>query len=361
MSLRLAALACALVLCAEPLVFADEAEDWRATFLSSAVASHVTGTDTTFVVIGAGPQSASVRAAAAAFEEALQQSGKVSLVMNDQSLGAALSLDDGALIVKCRALPVTRIAIVRVFSSEGAPPQAVVTVYDRQGVIVSAFAAAAGVPLDGGAAGSGQGVSSAAAESVSSVTSTGRKPSSGTSAQERYDQQYVWFRDQQAARSSGAVLGDGTYAFLGKKGWPLQGAAFYFAVGREDLARRYNSTVSAKSVLTWGGATGALLGLLLVSSGDPGASNDFGGDRDSGDDSDALGATLLVGGLASWIIGLVLEPHPVSAKQARKLAAQYNARLKKELHLARVPARRYQAPKGTFYPFLGGVGYAVEF
>lgn len=356
MSMRLGGWAYLVFLLAGRAAFAQVGDDWARTFEPAAVATYVPGTEATILVVGAGPRSDSVRAAAWALEQALAGSGKTKRVMNDQSLGSVEALDDGAIVVKCRPFPVAHIAVVRVFMSAGAPSQAVVTVYDRQGTVTVAFAVQAGLPLEpaAGVVGAGQGVSRAAASSVSSVTKAegaGDEP-----GESQYDRRYVWFRDLRANSSLTAVLGEGTYAFQGKNAWPLQGAAFYVAVGRRDLADRYNSTSSAKSVLTWGGAGGVLVGILIASGDDPGASDEGGGE-----DSVALGLVFVVAGTVSLIAGLALEPHPVTAAQARELADKHNARLRGEARVSGLPSRYFSAPTLKLHPFLGGLGMTATF
>jgi len=316
------------------------AAEWDSTFSSDRVAAYLTGQMKSIAVVAAGERNRDLEQATAALASALRQTGKTDLVMDDRGLGNVARLDDAAIVARCAKLPVTTVAVVRIFSGEAsAPPTTVVTFYDKKSEVTAALSAQRGVPLNApAAAGSaGEGVPGDAANAVTSLT----KNISGTQAQarEKFEKEVVWFEDMVAVDgSSGAVVSSWSNVYQGKYKKPLEGAEFYEKIGRPDLAEQFRSSDAVRSAFVMPGAAVAVLGLtamlaspfvLLV------------GDSVVNEETKM---TLMLGGLlggggvaaAGAVLGMIggfINPHPVDPTQARELADNYNKKLATELGL----------------------------
>jgi hypothetical protein len=124
-----------------------------------------------------------------------------------------------------------------------------------------------------------------------------------------------------------------------REGFPgtiLDGAAFYEKVGRPDLAERYESILQWKSGLTWGGVAAIVAGVLTASLTP--MDMDLEGGIDSPDRTWVLvGAGLTVGGITAMVVGALLNPHPVTYREAHRMADDYNDSLRRELGLTVIP------------------------
>jgi hypothetical protein len=314
------------------------AAEWDRTFASDRIAPYLTGQMKSIAVVAAGERNRDLEQATAALTSALRQSGKTELVMDDRGLGNVARLDDAAIVARCAKLPVTTVAVVRIFEGEpSAAPTSVVTFYDKKNEVTAALSAKRGEPLDPPTASAGQGVSNEAASAVTGLT----KNISGNQAQarEKFEKQVVWFEDMVAVDgSSGAVVSSWSNAYQGKYKKPLAGAEFYETVGRSDLAEQYRSTDAVRSAIVMPGMALAALGLVaMVASPIP---------LLLGDSvvTDETKMTLVFGGLIGGagvasvgaVVGMIggfIDPHPVDPTQARELADNYNKKLAADLGL----------------------------
>src|SRR5437879_5859916 len=91
-------------------------------------------------------------------------------------------------------------------------------------------------------------------------------------ADERYDREYIGFDEVWWTPQPG-VVGHFIAAWQGKYKQPLEGAAFYGAAGRDDLARQYEARSARRSALVLAGvavAAGSMIGgIAYANSGAP--------------------------------------------------------------------------------------------
>ena len=152
-----------------------------------------------------------------------------------------------------------------------------------------------------------------------------------TTPAELYQQRFVWFYD--------SVTIEGTMArpwrpYRGKYRAPLDGADFYRAIDREDLASRYDVRRGVRIGLMAGGF--AALGggfVLLVSK------------------HETAGVIVGVGGLLTAFVGGVMATDPISESEARFLADQHNKALKAQLNLGSSHEARTPRAKVAWHLF----------
>jgi|GEM_PF-1019018 len=315
------------------------AQTWDDTFEPGAVHSHMSQEGHKFLVVAAGEANASTRQAATSLEAALR-SGSATLVMNDDALGSVVGLDDEAIAQKASALPVDRIAIVRVFAGATADQETVVvTVRDKTGQNLWALSGTRGVALEAqtGASG-GLGVSAGAAESVSGSV---RASSSDTqAARQEYDEKFLWSYDLLGITQTGIVVSSSTI-YQGKYRKNLSSREFYHVVGRPDLAEELASN-QTQSLIAGGLGLAGTLGLIgggtwfLIESIPSESYNSETGEYEK-EESNYVGPTVMLGAsVAAIIAAVIISPNqiqPVSRSETLKLADQYNQKLKKELGL----------------------------
>jgi len=307
--------------------------------------------------------------------------------MGDEALGDVSALDDAALVKKCAHLPVSHVAVVRVF--EGAPGQpgtAVVTTYDKKGEVVVAYSAREDAPLEAPAGAStkaSEGVASGAAEAVASIS---KEASAHT---EEYETKFIGYDDFIAVNQYGATVASGTHFYQGKYKRALDWPEFYTLVGNEELANKYKENLAARWLLIGGGTAVAVAAPLVwlgavqeIKDPDYPSYNCVGQPNfnacvdgkeatykrqmaEADAKRDAYNPILYVGtgvGLVGIIAGVALQLHPATPEQARELADKYNQRLKEGLE--RGGGEPVQSPKassirmnlsGGFLPGGGGL------
>ncbi|MFH0900293.1 MAG: hypothetical protein V2A73_06665 [Pseudomonadota bacterium] len=320
----------------------NEKDDWSKSFDPKTVASGIPvgeSSDLALVVVAAGPVSLSVEAAASALEQALRASGRPKLVMDDAGLGSMESLDDAAIVARCSYLPITHVAVVRVFPGQpGQATQAVVTFYAKAGEAVTALAVAeGGAVASTPATGAGTGVPASTLDAVSAVLKARRpgfKPPDGATAKAHYEHGYVGFGEQEVNG-----VGQADVPYRGKQRAPLPGIAFYEAIGRSDLAAIYRSQQTTRRLLGVGAVIGAAWGgvfflLALAQQCDDGwyyeSSKQCEARRD---ELQVLGGTGLVIGALAGLSAAATDPNPVSASERRLLAQKHNRMLRERLGL----------------------------
>jgi hypothetical protein len=166
-----------------------------------------------------------------------------------------------------------------------------------------------------------------------------------------------------------------TVPYQGQYKRPLIGVEFYQVVGREDLAAEYRSRSSRRNVLM-GIGIGVIVGggLYVLSAPRPDVNSsfeEFSRQARARDDAVATGMAIGLGGLGLVTIGALTDPNPVDAVEARRLADEYNRRLKAGLGISgRAPLEpgpegQAERPRVSFGagPVPGGAvaGLAVAF
>lgn len=307
------------------------APNWTATFGPQESGSYLDGDHAKVLVAAAGAPDSQSKEAAAALVAALRQSGRADLVMTSEPLGDVSALDDASIVKKAAALPVTRIAVVRVFP--GAPDQpltAVVSFYDKAGATTGALSAASGQPL---AARTGtsqsEGVSSQAVSAVSGIQKEAVEGSK--KAQDEYDLNFIGFNEGVTVNArTGGVMSTWAIPFQGKYRKPLEGVDFYKALGRDDLVKKYESANAARTSLMVAGLLVGGAGLLLPLVG-PSLT---GGDYLTSFSTFLIPSLILVGvGTGAAYAGIFWNPNPVTPTEARQLGDEHNIELRKKLGL----------------------------
>ena len=162
-------------------------------------------------------------------------------------------------------------------------------------------------------------------------------------ADEQYDQHYIGFDDFAFADPDTGLVQRLTLPYEGKYKVPLEGAAFYRKVGREDLAHEYELRSRRRiGMMVLGGlvvAGGAIGSIAVASQSGPDCALGSAGFGqcvvDSGNagrarisEAAAIGIGAGLAGGALLLAGALLDPNPVSAPEMRRLADLYNQKLK---------------------------------
>jgi hypothetical protein len=370
------------------------AAQWGVTFTPEALATHVNGSDLKVLVAPAGDELKEAKAAARALTTALRECGKTALVIGTAGLGRLHHLDDESIVAKSVARPVDQVFIIRLFpSGAGKPPSAVVSMYDKSGANVGAFTAVGGValapkttaPVSTSAAtasapdpeqaseaavkseatgsagdeepdspepgGVGRGISADVAEVVSKVT----EGLDNTSAKEEYETRAIWFQDMAAISvNTGAVVQTWSLPLKGKYREPLDGVEFYEYLGRADLAAQYRRRNIGRWGLMIGGTAVALAGSYW---GIEGMNNetdecDYYSSYDNScviykQDSTQMYTGFAAAGVgyAAALVGyFLINPHPIKAPEARRLADEFNKAVREELGLSEEEVARAVIP-----------------
>jgi hypothetical protein len=343
-----------LLLSAPPLsAHAAEASPWGNTFRAKPLATHLGDKPARYMVVPAGGESPEFAQAEQALTAALRASGKASLVMNAQALGPVAQLADGEIVRRSANFPVDRVLILRLFpDGSGALTHAVVTHYDSAGKSLGSFSATAGKALTASTEPPQAEAATKPQRGAPPASPRPRAPRKGApfaEALEQYEQRHIDF-DEFAAfnASTGRVLNQWVVPYEGKYKKPLEGAAFYKKVGREDLVAAYHGKMGTKTVMgLLGGAAivgGGLFTLTAILSEEQ-QCDPFSPDysdcvtRNDGlfDDrmvKSLIGLGIAGGGSALMTASFSIDPNPVTPSEARELADGYNKRLKVELGLA---------------------------
>ncbi|AWV90671.1 hypothetical protein [Bradymonas sediminis] len=323
------------------------AQSWEDTFDADEVHTYMDKDGLKYLVVAAGGAGESVQEAAASLEAALR-SGPATLVMNDDALGAVEGLDDDAIAAKAAALPVDRVAIVRVFpGATEAQATVVVTVRDQDGENVWALSGTKGVAVDpqGGVVRGvvgGIGVRSKAAESVNSTVRASAAESD--KAKQQFAEKFIWTQGLIGLNQYGAMLMQSTMIYQGKYKRPLTPREFYLEIGRPDLAEELESNEAQQSLanitglvgtLAFVGGTTWLLMEFLTSSGED--YNITTGEWEQ-QEANYMAPGILTGASVGLLIAAYIiapdQVQPVTSSEAMKLADQYNQKLKSDLGLA---------------------------
>lgn len=176
------------------------------------------------------------------------------------------------------------------------------------------------------------------------LTLMGEKSRGNKDAIDQYEKRAIGFDDWVGVNTqNGAVVASWTMPFKGKYKEPLAGADFYDYVGRKDLAETYRT----RSVIRWSlygaGLLGTLGGSWLV----------IQSITDSGDLSPTLGYVAMGVGGASLLAAMFVNPHAVTAPEARQLADNFNSDLRHELGIEESASTSSPAAEPTGVSFAG--------
>ncbi len=355
-----------------------QAQNWAETFTAASLASQVQAGSTRVIVVAAGADRAGAKEVTVAIEARLR-SLSAALVMSDDALGAVSDLDDAAIVSRAAPMPVDRVLVVRVFAgASGAAPTAVAILYAKDGSVVTALNGTRGQPIAAApvvtptpvaAAPAPSGVDTRAADQVSAITRNHQASREG--AQRQYDEQYVAFDDMAAVTAGGSVVATWSIPYQGKYRKPLEGADFYEAVERHDLTDLYRKKRNLKTGLIVAGLLGSSAGYVLLLYGIVAAGTEVcTGPYDCNTEYDftlaGVGAGIALVGSIVWLVAASMNPHPIDATEARRIADQHNQRLRDRLGLSNDSAALDipQAPKARFswdaYASQGGAGLSLR-
>ncbi|HVV50632.1 MAG TPA: hypothetical protein VHO06_13280 [Polyangia bacterium] len=134
-------------------------------------------------------------------------------------------------------------------------------------------------------------------------------------------------------------------AFQGKDHHPIDAEVFLRTVGRYDLARRYHRKVFVKEALSRGGglliAGGLAAALLAVTPGGQpaGMAGEGGQSPRFFNFSPAWGLAAAGAGLVASIAGRLIDPSPIDADEADRLARDYDRSLRARYGLVESASR----------------------
>lgn len=378
--MRALLIAFVLLLCTGPVSALAEEGAWSTTLPADALATYLDDPPARYLLVPAGTEAPELAQAEQALAVALRTSGKAVLVMDAQALGPVAQLDDASIVQRGTGLPVDRVVVLRLFpDASGALTQAVVTLYDTTGQRQGSFSANRGTALAPRPQAPEQKLAAITPEPIPAepapvkpAPATPALPSKpGMDPVEQYERQYIGFDELVAIHGRTGTITQATLPYEGKFKKPLEGDALYQKVGRQDLVEAYQSKMTAKTFLgIVGGA--AVAGGLVVSINGLAAKNencgvyqDFNGfdacvDR-SIQQADERHQTVLSGmgisaaGLGLLMVGIFINPHPITPSEARELADIYNKKLKTDLGLSEdgtpvAPLARPAAIQARFAP-----------
>lgn len=334
------------------------ADTWGKTFVPAAVATYVPA-NVGVLIVPAGKTAQAVEAAKA-LRAAIETTRPKSSVLDETALGPeAASLDDRALVQQAAALPVSAVGTVRVFPS-GGKESAVVTLYDRDGRVISAFTATKGTALQ-----PGSGVVNPVHLSETEAPPRGSvdlpslppippetdpaKAAALAEARDEYRSRYVGLMN---LAGGGDVMVPSYWPtpFQGAAQRALLGYSFYETIEQPVLAERFKAKRRTQMGLVGGG--GAIVGVGLVTGlaialatvdmpgkdctdYDPRLMQCFAFKPDR--TGLAVGLSIIgvgvLGGLAVSLVGVFVNPHPVTPDEARGLIDEYNRKLRRDLGL----------------------------
>lgn len=298
----------ALILLAAP----PSAEEWAGSFPVSNTSAYLPPSSDVVVIAGrSGPQTV---AAASAVADAFQKGGRAKSVRTGETLGDVSKLDDAAIVQKCISLPVTVIAIVRVFSSNDGL-RAIVTLLRKSGAEFAALTTLKGKPVrPPEKSATGEGVSAGAAESILSVAELGSAGAGSTEG--KYLERFVWFGE---VLDGSDIRLKGIQPLQGKYRKRLSWSRFYGEVGRQDLKASYRRNRLVRGSIMLGGV-GAIAAAIAAPLGD----------------DNSLRAGIGIAGVVGIGGAYLWDPQPIRFSEARRLADEHNARVKQELGLSRL-------------------------
>ncbi len=129
-----------------------------------------------------------------------------------------------------------------------------------------------------------------------------------------------------------------TVPTMGRSRTPLLGARFYEVIGRDDLASAYRVRSIRRNVLIVSGLAVALGGTVYaLTAPSPDASSgvaEFTRQVRAQDRAERIAMGITAGGMLVAAIGAFTNPNPVDDGEMRRLAEEYNGRLRNTLGLS---------------------------
>lgn len=300
-----------------------KAQDWSATFTQDAVANQRLVTEKKLLLAIAGPNTPDLRSATVALRTALESLPDAFV---KEVRGASYETDDDVAVAKGSISfgQADAVFVLRVF--EGTPPTAVISVMRQDGTLKRAFTVRAGGTIVGRASAAGEGASEQQLAGVDEATkdSVGAAEKSGSAG---YKEKAIMVGTQVAMISRSGqeatfVIGQ-TEIYQGGKVIPDE-PSLYRAIGRGDLAEKYESKETTKDVVS-------VLGIGAVIGG--GALALFSPVLDSSNDLDGqfiAGLVVMGVGTIAFMVASGIDPSPVTGAELRGLVYDYNKKLRIE-------------------------------
>jgi len=172
------------------------------------------------------------------------------------------------------------------------------------------------------------------------VGAPGLAQSADEEAARSYRKQYIWFDENELATARSHRGLPRPPACQGIERVPLDGAEFYRAIGRDDLAEQYRFNLAVRWTLIGIGLGVNAAGLAAVAAGPALFAPPH--RQTLGSCAGCIGPLLLsvFGGSATaalgmglWAWGALSDPHPADLPTTRELVDEYNKRLLGELSL----------------------------
>ena len=141
-------------------------------------------------------------------------------------------------------------------------------------------------------------------------------------AMESFLDNFIGFQDWVGTDHSGIIVTTWATPFRGEDREPLPGASFYEVLGRPDLAAEYRRKASVRTIVMLTAIAPVIGGTILFVANAAGAQSR---------------GTYIVGGVVAGVgvAGLIgaaaMDPEPVDATTARRLARDYNLELAERL------------------------------
>ncbi len=307
-----------------------------------------------YLVAKAGASDPDLDAAADVFFAVLKACSGTPFVLDGRLVDIGGDRADDALVAQAAKSPAQHIIVLRLFR-EGDQVILVGREYNKKGAAGVQFSATPGRPISLEAAVAGVGRETFEAVEEASRTTERKRPFHGKAApkdeappRRGSEERQIGFVD--VLSSDGRLLVRRPY--LGDVARPLEGASFYEAVGRADLAEQYRNRNETRTLL-WSGFIGGMVLTQVVGQALLFNAEVVRGARTH--TTAGAGAGVLVGGTAASLAlmcwALSYDPHPVSAADMGELASEYNNRM--AFHDAASPSQLLSAP-ATTVAFLGG-------
>ena len=304
-----------------------------------------------WIVVPAGPASERHGEVSAALSGSLTKAG-AKLVMDSTTLGDISNMSDADIINATQHLPITAIAIVRIFDD-----MAVVAFYDKGGKAVGGLAMKQGE------------APSEVEPRVAIPSKPDNKPAEAAKPEESKKESRRLKPVPQAKTFEHEVTVErvGGQRFMRlKNGDEVTGAAIYEALGEDELSKKYNARARTKIALVLSGVGAFVLGGIMAGVGasrlnsiaeeepEPTIFNeckfvqnehvaercqvarsnelieDFNSDRRNRFQRAQLipitGASFAALGVATVIIGLAINPHPLTLEELQRRARALNNR-----------------------------------
>jgi hypothetical protein len=323
---------------AKPIAAAPKPTLWADSFPANALGTYLDSEGTAVLVAAAGDAA---KGAARALTEAFRATGKTRLVLDDAALGDLSSSSDADIVGKAHGSPADIVVVVRVFPpSAQKQPTAVVTFFSKKsGSTLAAFTVARGTEV--AARSTASAVPTAALENtVPPEPAAEQKEAVDPAVTKVLEERAIWNDNDVAVNvyTGNASVTRKAEFFRGKNGPRLEGASLYEYLGREDLATSYRSRHSTERVLEWGGLAGLVLvgpGLMITGAVVPGPCTTIDSashtcTANQGDPLVYVGLAVMGAGLVAALIGLFMDPNPVSSADVFQLVDAFNDDLKKK-------------------------------